>query len=163
MDILKWLDLDSQMLTALIIGAVVLLIVVVLAARSLLRSRLVVIVGGALAVGAIAPGVFGGLGNLLGGLLGALIPLTLIVFGGVFALLTMLNRNPELREWLRPLLPCRPIEPGMPPTSIETPAWQPRQNTVIDMPRRDQLPALPAATKTRRTTRRKSRARYWGF
>ena len=162
MDILKWLDLDSQMLTALIIGAVVLLIVVVLAARSLLRSRLVVIVGGALAVGAIAPGVFGGLVNLLGGLLGALIPLTVIVFGGVFALLMVLNRNPELREWLRPLLPCRPIEPGIPPTSIETPAWQPRQNTVIDMPRRDQLPALPA-TKTRPTTPRKSRARYWGF
>ena len=163
MDILKWLDLDSQMLTALIIGAVVLLIVVVLAARSLLRSRLVVIVGGALAVGAIAPGVFGGLGNLLGGLLGALIPLTVIVFGGVFALLTVLNRNPELREWLRPLLPRRPIEPGLPPTSIEAPAWQPRPYTVIDMPRRDQLPALPAAATTRRTTRRKSRTRYWCF
>lgn len=152
----QWLDLDLQTLTALIIGGVVVLIIVVLSVRSLLSSRLVVIVGGVLAVGAIAPGVLGALGNLIGGLLGGLIPLAVIVIGGAVALLTVLKRNPDLREWLRPLLPRRSIEPGLPPTSVETSAWQPHRYTVIDMPRRDQSP-------TRRAKRRNSHLRDWGF
>ena len=162
-DILKWLDLDSHTLTALVIGAVVVLIVVVLAARSLLSSRLVVIVGGLLAVGAIAPGVLGGLGNLLGGLLGALIPLAVIMFGGVFALLTVLNRNPELREWLRPLLPRRPIEPTLPPTPVETSAYLATQYTVLDAPHSELRPALPAArlAPARRKSRRYRYLRDW--
>ena len=159
-DLLKWLDLDSQTLTALIIGAVVVLIVAVLSVRSLLSSRLVVIVGGVLAVGAIAPGVLGALGNLIGGLLGGLIPLVVIVIGGVFALLIVLNRNPDLREWLRPLLPRRP------PTSVETSAWPTTQYTVVDSPRysaprRESTPALPAPT--RRAKRRSQHLHDWGF
>jgi hypothetical protein len=165
-DLLKWLDLDSQTLTALIIGGGVVLIVTVLALRSLLSSRLVVIVGGVLAVGAIAPGVLGALGNLIGGLLGGLIPLAVIVIGSVFALLIVLKRNPDLREWLHPLLPRRPIESSLPPTSVETLAWQPHQYTVIDMPRysaprRESTPALPAPTK--RTKRRSQHLHDWGF
>lgn len=167
-DILRWLDLDSQTLTALIIGAVVVLIVIVLAARLLLRSRLVVIVGGLLAVGAITPGVLGGLGNLLSGLLGALIPLAVIVLGGIFALLMVLNRNPDLREWLRPLLPRyyaphRSIEPTLPPTPVEIPAYRAPQYTVLDVPRSEPRPALPAArpAPARRKSRRYRYLRDW--
>jgi hypothetical protein len=154
-DLLKWLDLDSQTLTALIIGGVVVLIIVVLSVRSLLSSRLVVIVGGALAVGAIAPGVLTALGNLIGGLLGGLIPLAVILIGGAVALLTVLKRNPDLREWLRPLLPCRP------PTSVETSAWPTTQYMTIDMPRHELTPALPAPTK--RAKRRSQHLHDWGF
>ena len=166
MDLLKWLDLDSQTLTALIIGAVVVLIIAVLSIRSLLSSRLVVIVGGLLAVGAIAPGVLTALGNLIGGLLGGLIPLAVIVVGGVFALLTVLKRNPDLREWLRPLLPRHSIEPSLPPMSVETSAWQPHQYTVIDAPpysapRRESTPALSAST--RRAKRHNPHLHDWGF
>jgi hypothetical protein len=165
-DLLKWLDLDSQTLTALIIGGAVVLIIAVLALRSLLSSRLVVIVGGALAVGAIAPGVLGALGNLIGGLLGGLIPLVVIVIGSVFALLIVLNRNPDLREWLRPLLPRRP------PTSVETSAWPTTSYTVtlaphggcsagVDASRNSAMPALPAPTK--RAKHRSQHLHDWGF
>lgn len=142
MDILRWLDLDTNTLALLIGGLVVVLIVTVMALRSLLSSRLVVIAGGVLAVGAIAPGVLSALGNLLGSLMSSLIPLIMIVLGGLVALLVYLNRNPELREWLRPLLPNRQIS-AEPPTCVETPPVQ----YSIDAPRQPVLP--PASTAPR--------------
>lgn len=165
MDLLKWLDLDSQTLTALVIGGVALLIVIVLAARSLLSSRLVVIVGGVLAVGTIAPSVLGALGNLIGGLLGGLIPLVVILWAGIFALLTLLNRNPDLREWLRPSLgvPRHSIEPTWPSTPVETQAYRTAQYTMLDAPRSEPQLALPIArpAPARRQRRRYRYLRDW--
>lgn len=153
MDILRWLDLDSHTLALLIGGGVVLLVVIVLSVRSLLTSRLVVIVGGLLALGTIAPGVLGAVGNLLGGLLSGLLPLIVLVLGGVFGLLVFLNRNPELREWLKPLLPDRPSISALPPTHVETPATR----YIIEAARQPPaaLPPAPAARSATPVRRRR--------
>ncbi len=145
---IQWPQIDVLGL-APVIGLVVIAVValVVIVAVLALRSKVAVVITLVLGAAVIAPVI----GPVVNALIGAVVPLALILVGGLIVLAVLIARSPDLADVVRDLRPQPQI------TAL------PHSPLIIDQTDVKQLPTASATTvKVRRTLDHES-LKDWGF
>jgi hypothetical protein len=127
------------------LALIAVLCIAALLVRSLLHSRIALLI--AVVAGVVAAGPT--LAFALTQIVGALVPLGVVVVIGGVAVVWLLNRNPELMALVRDVVP-RKETPTSPPTPLLMPGKTPgtyggegSRTIVIDQPREQNVRRLP--------------------
>lgn len=126
------------------LGLIAVVCIVVLLVHSILRSRIALLIAVVIGVAAAGPTIAFALAQIVG----ALVPLGIVVVIGGVAGVWLLQRNPELMALVRDVVPRR-----IPPSPQPSPLKGEGGRTVVI----DQLPA------PRQSERRRQDGDKWGF
>lgn len=131
------------------LAAIAVAIIAALLLRSLLHSRLALLIAIVAGVVLAGPALAGSIASIIW----ALVPLAIVLAGGMVMVLWLLHRNPELLSIARDIVPRR--APDTPPLAL--PAAPRTDTVVINQPAAVQQPASRSKTLVSTDGER------WGF